>query len=143
MSDDSSLDGQRKEENMSMEELVNLRKRIADAVRLGVVPEDGKAIFETTLIQVMNDAERNRQRCLQVAEDSRRRMTQAEAQASAFSQISSIVYAIVNGFVVAAERSDEPDEPDEKLSEKEEQALKALAKAQKTAVKKKSRRKPQ
>jgi hypothetical protein len=85
-------------------DLINLRKRVADAVKLGVVGEDSKDIYEATLIQILNEAERGRIRCTQLVQDFERKKAQAEAQANTYSQISSIVYNIINGFVISAEK---------------------------------------
>ena len=90
---------------MSMaNDLINLRKRVSDAVKLGVVDEADKSIYEATLIQILNESERQRIRCVNLAEDFKRKVAQSEAQASAYSQISSIIYNVINGFVVLAEK---------------------------------------
>jgi len=97
------------------EDIVKLRKRVADAVSKGVVNSDGKDFFEATLIQIMNDAEKNRQNCVQQAENLRRQAAIMDGQAGAFASVSSIVYNVLNGFVVVAEK----DEEERRLAEEE------------------------
>ena len=88
------------------EDIVKLRKRVQDAVAKGIVSADGKNFLEANLIQIMNDAERNRQNCLTQAENLRRQASTFEGQAGAFASVSSIVYNVLNGFVIAAERDE-------------------------------------
>lgn len=91
------------------EELSKIRRRVRDAVSVGIVKNDN-AIFEATLIQIMNEAEKNRQRCCQLQETARTQLHKAEAQEQAFMQVISIVYAVLNGFVVGAERQIQEEE---------------------------------
>ena len=88
------------------EDIIKLRQRVQDAIKKGVVSQDGKEIFEATLIQIMNDSERNRQNCLTQAENLRRQASVFDGQAGAFASVSSIVYNVLNGFVTAAEREE-------------------------------------
>lgn len=89
------------------EDILKLRKRVADAVAKGIVGPDGKDFLEATLIQVMNDAEKNRQNCVTQAENLRRQAGVFDGQAGAFSSVVSIVYNVLNGFVLVAEKEDE------------------------------------
>lgn len=111
------------------EDILKLRQRVRDAVSKGVVSNDGKDFLEATLIQIMNDGERNRQNCLTQAENLRRQASTFEGQAGAFASINSIVYNVLNGFVAAAERDEaeraaaaaekaELEEPTESTEEK-------------------------
>ncbi len=111
----------------SSETLVNLRKRMADAVDLGVVGEDTKPVFEATLIQIMKNAEKHRLRCISLAEQYRRQEAQAIAEGNAFSQMGSIVFAILNGFVSAAERDKEDIEETDR-EKQEDIKIEAMAK---------------
>jgi hypothetical protein len=89
------------------ENIAKLRARVSDAVRKGLVDLNGKQFLEATLIQIMNDAEKNRQNCLTQAENLRRQANTFEGQAGAFASISSIVFNVINGFVAVAERDEE------------------------------------
>ena len=89
------------------EELLKLRKRVVDAVTHNVLKDDNKDIVEALLIQVMNDSERNRQQCVSQAENLRKQAATLDGQAGAFASMGSIVYNVLNGFVKAAERSEE------------------------------------
>lgn len=86
------------------EELIKLRKRVTDAVGHGIIDSNLRDFYEGTLIQIMNEAERQRQHCVKQAEDLRRQAAVLEGQAQAFSQQSSIVYSVLNGFIIQAEK---------------------------------------
>jgi hypothetical protein len=101
-----------------LEEIQKLRKRVSDAVEKGVVNNSGREFLEATLIQIMNDAEKNRQNCVQQAENLRRQASIMDGQAGAFASVSSIVYSVINGFVVLAEKEEE----ERKLVEEEKKA---------------------
>jgi len=102
------------------EDLFKLRQKFQDAIKSGVVSEEGKDIFEATLIQVLNDAEKNRQNCATQADNLRRQASMFDGQASAFASVSSIVYGVLNGFVMAAERVEQ-----ERLEQEKEKAANA------------------
>jgi hypothetical protein len=89
------------------DDIIKLRRRVQDAVVKGVVGVDGKDILEASFIQIMNDAERNRQNCMTQAENLRRQAAVLDGQASAFGSVTTIVYNVLNGFVTAAERDEE------------------------------------
>lgn len=101
------------------EDIIKLRKRVSDAAVKGVVSNDGKDILEATLIQIMNEAERNRQNCLTNAENLRKQASTFEGQAGAFASVSSIVFNVINGFVMVAERDEEERVAQEKLRAEE------------------------
>ena len=88
------------------EDILKLRRRIGDAVSRGLFSSESKDFFEGTLIQIMNDAERNRQNCLSQSENFRRQAAVADGQAGAFSSTISIVYNVLNGLVAADEKDD-------------------------------------
>lgn len=92
------------------EEILKLRKRVADAVSHSVFNMDNKDIIEALLIQVMNDAERNRQQCISQAENLRKQASTLDGQAGAFASMGSIVYNVINGFVMKAEHSEKEAE---------------------------------
>lgn len=87
------------------EELIKLRKRVTDAVGHGVIDQNLRDFYEGTLIQIMNEAERQRQDCVAQADQLRRQVSVLEGQAQAFSQQSSIVYSVLNGFIIQAEKA--------------------------------------
>lgn len=97
------------------ESIIKLRARVQDAVVRGLVNKEGKDFLEATLIQVMNDSERQRQNCLTQAENLRRQASVFEGQAGAFGSISSIVFNVINGYVTIAEK----DEAERKSAEEE------------------------
>jgi len=92
------------------DDLIKLRKRLVDGLSLGVVDNNSKDLYEATLIQVMNEAEKQRQACVARAEDMRRQAAIADGQSHAFSQVSSMVYSVINGFIGAAEKQKREEE---------------------------------
>ena len=89
------------------EDIAKLRLRVADAVSKNLIVKDGKDFLEATLIQIMNEAERNRQNCLNNAETLRKQASAFEGQAGAFASVSSIVFNVINGYVMLAEKEEQ------------------------------------
>lgn len=121
------------------EDILRLRKRVADAVSRGIVDTDGKGFLEATLIQIMNDAEKNRQNCLTQAENLRRQAGVFDGQAGAYASVVSIVYNVINGYVLVAEK--EEAERNQLQADKETAAAAEETPAPTTEVKKKSGKK--
>lgn len=86
------------------EDIIKLRMKLADAVGSGAL-DTSKESFEAVLIQIMNDAERNRQNCVTQAENFRKQASTIDGQAAGFASVVSIVYNVINGYINAAERS--------------------------------------
>src|SRR5277367_6527323 len=101
------------------EDILKLRARLAHASDVGALDES-KETLEAVLIQIMNDAERNRQNTVGQAENLRRQAATLDGQAAAFSSMVSIIYNVINGYIRIAERSKEQD-----AQEQDEQAQKA------------------
>lgn len=116
------------------EDLIKLRKRVSDALSLGVVDDTAKDLYEATLIQVMNEAEKQRQACVARAEDMRRQAAIADGQSHAFSQVSSIVYSVINGFVFAAEKQKREEQEFAAESAEKQAAMDAAADTTSSAV---------
>lgn len=87
------------------EDIIKLRKRVLDAVTAGVVDHNLKDFYEATLLQIMNEAERQRQNVTSQAEQLRKQAAVCDGQASAYSAMSSMVYNVLNAFIVQAERA--------------------------------------
>lgn len=103
------------------DDLVKLRKRMLDALNLGVVDPSVKDFYEATLIQIMNESERQRQACVTRAEELRRQAAVADGQANAFIQVSSIVYNVLNSYILVEEKSKREElERAAELKEKQE-----------------------
>lgn len=102
------------------DDLVRLRKRMVDALNVGVLDSNSKDLYEATLIQIMNEAEKQRQVCVSRADELRRQAAIADGQSHAFTQVSSIVYSVINGFISVTEkqRQEELERADE-MAEKE------------------------
>lgn len=94
---------------MSVEDISKLRRRFADALNVGVISKEGKDTFEAVLLQIVNEAEKQRQSNLNQADALRRQASALDGQANAFSSVASIVYSVLNGYVTAQERAIEED----------------------------------
>jgi hypothetical protein len=90
---------------MSVEDISKLRRRFADAINAGVISKDGKDTFEAVLLQIVNEADKQRQSNLNQADALRRQASALDGQANAFSSVASIVYSVLNGYVTAQERA--------------------------------------
>lgn len=116
------------------EELQRLRRQMIQAVQLGVIGSD-KDIFETTLVQIMNEAEKQRARTSQLKEGFRKQLAQAEAQEMAYDQMIAMVTAVLGGFVSKAqtmieeerertrEKTDNSETENEDSTQEEDQAI--------------------
>ena len=65
------------------EDILKLRARIGDAMLSGAL-DPSKETLEAVLIQIMNDAERNRQNTIGQAETLRKQAATLDGQAAAF-----------------------------------------------------------
>lgn len=121
------------------EEVVNLRKKILEAVASEVVDPQFKDFYEATLLQIMNETERQRQACVARAEDLRRQASVLDGQSQSFQQLGSIIYAVLNGYIKAAERgkAEEIAKELERQKEAEEASAEAPADALTTVQAKK------
>lgn len=106
------------------EDIIKLRKRVLDAVSTGVVDPNLKDFYEATLLQIMNEAERQRQNVIAQAETLRKQASICDGQASAYSAMSSLVYNVLNAFIVQAERT-QAQEAELAAKRAEEQAYQA------------------
>ena len=86
------------------EDLTKLRTRMVDAMNAGVVGEDADT-FKMTLLQVLNEAERKRQKAQAGIENLRGQIKMMEGQVNAYSQVGSILYSVIDGYVKIAERT--------------------------------------
>jgi hypothetical protein len=83
------------------EEIVRLRKRVNDLLRLGAATPE---TFAQTLMQIWQEGERRRQSCMSEAEDHLRKYHAMVAQAHGFAAQSSILYSVINGYATIEER---------------------------------------
>ena len=101
------------------EDLLKLRRRVKDLMGLGYLGE-GAGTYEQTILQAWQEAERRRIALRQKAETLRLQAAAADAEASAFTVMGSILYNIVNGFVEAGmKRQAEDAERDRERAEAE------------------------
>lgn len=92
------------------EDLLKLRKRVADAVTAGVVDNNLKDFYEATLLQILNESERQRQVCAAQAEALRKQASVADGQASAYSAMGSIIYNVLNSYILQEEKAKREEE---------------------------------
>jgi len=119
------------------EDILKLRARVSEAMASGALTES-KETLEAVLIQVMNDAERNRQNTTLQAENLRKQAATLDGQAAAFASVVSIVYNVVTGYIKIAERV--KDEEIKQEEERQSQKAEVSEEAKKPAkpIKKKS-----
>lgn len=86
-------------DNRLQEELLMLRKRVKDLLELGYLTAEAAGTYEQTILQAWQEADRRRAQLRQKAETLRLQAAAADAEASAFGTVGSILYNIVNGFV--------------------------------------------
>ena len=114
------------------EEMMKLRKRVADAIATGA-GDDAESFVNGILQELLNEAERNRLSCLERAEQFRRQAEKMEGQAMAFAAQGSIVFGIINGFVLAGERANRAAEARKTEQAEKEAELKALEESEEKA----------
>jgi len=85
-------------------DLLKLRKRVNDLQALGYMTPESAGMYEQTILQTWQEADRRRQSLLSQAETLRRQAAAADAQAGAFATMASILFSIVNGFVEAGQK---------------------------------------
>lgn len=105
-------------------DLLRLRKRLMDLQTIGVLEESQHGLYQQTILQLWQEADRQRQTCMDQAETLRRQAAAAEAQAHAFSTMSSMMYAVVNGYVLLEEKRvrEERERASERVEDEKEPA---------------------
>jgi len=88
----------------AQQDLIKLRQKIIDLQKLGYMTPESFGTYQQTLLQIWQEADQRRQSCLAQANTFRTQAAAADAQAHAFSAMSSVIYAVVNGFVEAEEK---------------------------------------
>lgn len=101
------------------DEIVKLRTRFQDALKHNLISGDAADFYQTTLLSIMNDAERKRQEHLTAAQRMMEQARVEEGQAKAFSAVSSMVYNVLNGFITKAEQALEEEAANTKEEESE------------------------
>lgn len=87
------------------EDIVVLRQKLIELQTSGLLPDqEGAAMYQATLLQFMNEAERRRAEHLSAAERCRMQAVAEENQAKAYSAMSSIVFDIINGYLNKAQQ---------------------------------------
>lgn len=112
----------------AQQDLVKLRQRILDLEKIGYMTPESFGTYQQTILQIWQEAEQRRQTCLAQASTLRMQAASAEAQAHAFSAMSSVMFAVVNGFVEAEEK---------RVREEAERALEEKGKTENRGHKKK------
>ncbi len=89
------------------EDLARLRNKFQEALAVGLIKEKNRDIFESTLIQIMNESEKKRQEATKRAEEHKRQASALEGQASGFAANNSIIYNVLTSYVAASIRDTE------------------------------------
>ena len=83
------------------EELIRLRRRVTDLLKLGAATPE---TFAQSILQIWQETERHRQSSMEQAEDHLRKYHALVAQAQGFAMQSSILYSVINGYATIEER---------------------------------------
>lgn len=88
----------------TQEDLLRLRRRVKDLLNLGYLSPEAAGTYEQTILLTWQEADRRRVALRQKAETLRLQAAAADAEAGAYTTISSILYNVVNGFVEAGQK---------------------------------------
>jgi hypothetical protein len=102
------------------EDILKLRKRVLDAVGAGIINNELKEFYEATLLQILNESERQRQTCVTQAENLRKQAAVCDGQAAAYSSFAAIVYSVLNSYISQHERAIREEQA--RAAEQEEKA---------------------
>jgi hypothetical protein len=97
--------------------LIDLRMKFREAAAVGVLGGEQKALFELTLISILNEAEEQRQKCLKLKHQYERDAERAEAQAISFNMIQNVVYNVFGNILDKVNKSNQEEK--ELVEEKE------------------------
>lgn len=102
-------------------DLLRLRKRLLDLQTMGILEESQHGLYQQTILQLWQQTEGRRQTCMSQAETLRMQAAAAEAQAHAFAAMSSMMYAIVNGYIELEEKRvrEDRERTEEKAADQE------------------------
>jgi hypothetical protein len=120
--------------------LIDLRGKFREASTIGVLGGEQKALFELTLISILNEAEEQRQKCLKLKQQYERDAERAEAQAVSFNMIQNVVYNVFGGILDKVKKSNEEEKEiseekkllENELTKEEVVELKKIEKKQET-----------
>ena len=87
------------------EQLIKIRQRTVDALKIGMVDESHYGLYQTTLIQLLNECERGRQSQQSAVENLKRQIAVAEGQMHAYSMMGGMIYSVLDGLVKLAEKA--------------------------------------
>jgi hypothetical protein len=108
------------------QEQLRLRRRLGDLLRLGAMTPE---TFQQAILQLWQEVEKRRQSSLQEAEDYHRKYQACLSQAGAFAAQSSILFAVINGFVTLEERRIQETSDRAREAAEKEAAQRALQEA--------------
>jgi|SRR5690606_25021232 len=97
--------------------LIDLRNKFREAAIAGILTGDQKSIFELTLISILNEAEEQRQRCLQLKHQYEREAARADAQATSFQTTQNLVYTVFGSIIRKLQQQEVVENPKEDIVE--------------------------
>lgn len=114
--------------------LIDLRNKFREATSIGILSGEQKAIFELTMISILNESEEQRQRCLKLKQQHEREAARAEAQAASFQTTQNLIYTVFGSIIGKIKQSqaevEEAQAEKEDLSDSEMKAIKEIEKRQ-------------
>lgn len=81
------------------DDLVRLRTKILELHQMGALHPQSFGTYQQTLLQVYNEANRQRISCRNRANEFRKQADGLDQQANAYSMMGSILFNVVNGYV--------------------------------------------
>ena len=85
------------------EDLAKLKEKVDQLFTIGY-QTDTKGMLQQTFIQILNEAEKNRQSCMNAADNFKKQAAIMEGQANAFCSFSSIITSVLSGYISVAQR---------------------------------------
>ena len=106
------------------EDLARLKEKVDQLFAVGY-QTDTKGMLQQTFIQILNEAEKNRQNCMNAADNFKRQASVMEGQANAFSSFASIISSVLSGYVMVAQKAREEEArhaAEQQVTEEEEKS---------------------
>jgi len=85
-------------------DLIRLRTRLLDLQRSQKLNPESFALYQQTILQLHQETESRKQSCFSQAQTLRTQAAAIESQGHAFSSMASILFSVVNGYVLLEEK---------------------------------------
>lgn len=92
------------DETNPQNDLLQLRKRLLDLQRSQSLTPEAFGLYQQTILQLHQEADKRKQSCMQQAQTLRAQAAAVESQGHAFSSMASILFSVVNGYILLEEK---------------------------------------